>query len=260
MRSALIISRPIRPCAGAAAILIAAAASAAGPSYDSMRAAAVARCEAIDPSAYQSGLLMNPDGYRSFYVQSACFQDTAVQFRDEALCTKVRQRRSLFSSSWGYSRNRCAQLVREGVNADRVALEEIKRQYAAGGMTWVDFRVERNGNGRDFDIVPAFRGEYAHGYRLTFEIVPTDPGHAPALVHDDGYYVDRASNLRIYVRQVDIRQRLPEFALGRPYMVRATITLDVGFGGQAGYWSDAFIERIFAISERTRTMAKQVVF
>ena len=244
------------------AILLAAGAPAfaAGSSYDSLRAASVARCESIDRSAYQSGLLMNPEGYRSFYVQSECFQNAAVQFRDDTLCTKVRQRRSLFSSSWGYSSGRCAQLVGEGVNADRTALEDMKRQYLAGGMAWVDFRVERNGNGRDFDIIPTFQGEYAHGYRVTFEIVLPNPGRAPALVHADGYYVDRASNLRIYVRRADVRQRLPEFALGRTYVMRASMTLDVGFGGQSGYWSDAFIERTFALRERTRTMTKQVIF
>ena len=32
--------------------------------YDEMRSAAVMRCQAIDPAAYQTGLLFNPDGYR----------------------------------------------------------------------------------------------------------------------------------------------------------------------------------------------------
>src|SRR4029453_8074325 len=95
-------------------------------SYDELRSAAVKQCQAIDPAEYQSGLFFNPDGYRSYYVRSECFQRTAVQFRDEVLCAEVRQRVSLLSSSWGYSRTRCRELVAQGVAADRKTLEEIK--------------------------------------------------------------------------------------------------------------------------------------
>jgi len=242
-----------------ALVAFAIAASAAGPTYDQLRSAAIARCDAIDPSASQSGLLFNPDGYRSFYVQSECLQNAAIQFRDEALCSRVRRRWSLFSSSWGITSSRCLQLVRDGAAADRASLEEVKRRDAAGGMNWVDFRIERNGNGRDFVIIPTFRGEYASGYRLTFEIL-ADGDRAPALVHANGYFIDRASNLRLFVRQSEIRQQLPDFTLGRAYTVRASVLLDIGFGGQAGYWSDAFIERTFPARDRTRTMTKQVTF
>jgi len=46
-------------------------AAASGGSYDDMRSAAVKRCEAIDPSQYQTALFFNPDGYRSYYVRSS---------------------------------------------------------------------------------------------------------------------------------------------------------------------------------------------
>ena len=82
--------------------------------YTELRMAALKQCQAIDPADYQSGLFFNPDGYRSYYVRSECFQKTAVQFRDEALCAEVRQRVSLLSSSWGYSRTRCRELVAQG--------------------------------------------------------------------------------------------------------------------------------------------------
>jgi hypothetical protein len=224
-----------------------------------MRGAAVTRCRAIDPEQYQSGLAFNPDGYRSYYVRSECLQRTAVLFRDEPLCSEVKQRRTILWSSWAYSPERCRDLVKEGLDADRKTLEEMKRRYVQGGVTLRDFRVERNGNGRDFDIIPTFRGEYASGYRLTFEIL-ADGDRAPALVHANGYFIDRASNLRLFVRQSEIRQQLPDFTLGRAYTVRASVLLDIGFGGQAGYWSDAFIERTFPARDRTRTMTKQVTF
>ena len=51
--------------------------------YDELKAAALQRCSAIDPAAYQTGLLFNPDGYRSYYLRSQCMQQAAVEFRDE---------------------------------------------------------------------------------------------------------------------------------------------------------------------------------
>lgn len=228
--------------------------------YATARAAAVAECEAIDPAAYQSGLYFNPDGYRSYYERSACFQKAAVQFRDESLCTSVRQRRSVFASSWGYSPAQCQKLVSEGIAADFAALDAMRRKYAQGAVQLRTFRIERNGNGRDFDIIPAFSGSYAHGYRLTFEILAASSSGAPVLIHSSGYYLDGNANLRIYVPQADIRYRLPNFALGRPYQVRATAILDVGNGGQSGSWSDAFIERVFAIRSRSQTLTIETVF
>src|SRR5687767_10601249 len=89
------------------------------PAYDSARAAAIRTCEAIDANEYQTALTFNPDGYRSYYLRSECFQKTAVHFRDLTLCDRVRQRRALLSSSWGYSPGNCRKLVGRAVDADR---------------------------------------------------------------------------------------------------------------------------------------------
>ena len=233
---------------------------AVGATYAELRSAAVKQCQAIDPAEYQTGLMFNPEGYRSFYVRSECFQRAAVQFRDEALCAEVKRRFSLLSSSWGYSHAHCRELVTQGLAADEKALEEMKRQYKNGAVILRDFRVERNGNGRDFDVIPTFGGAYAHGYRLTFEIVRTDPGAAPILLHSSGYHVDGNSNLRVFIRQDEVRGRFPDFALEHPYTVRATLILDIGIGGSAGYWSDAFIERVFPIRERSHALTRDVRF
>jgi hypothetical protein len=227
--------------------------------YAESRAQAVKTCAAVDPSQSQSGLFFNPDGYRSFYLRSQCFQDAAVQFRDPTLCEQVKERRSWLSSSWGYSARRCRQLVTEGTTSDRAALQALKRGYAQGGIRLRDFRVERNGNGRDTDIIPAFTGTYAHGYTLTFEIAPNASG-APTTLHSSGYYLDEKSNLRIYIPQPTIKQRFAEFSLNRPYTVRATVTLDVGFGDQSGYWSPVFIEDVFPVRERSQSLTKQSTF
>ena len=226
--------------------------------YAEWHSKAVNACEVIDPSESQSGLIFNPDGYRSFYLRSKCFQEAAVTYRDPALCAQVRQRWSMFGSSWGYAPDRCRLLVAQGTVRDRAELLAMKKAYTAGGIKLRDFRVERNGNDRDIDIIPSFTGSYAHGYTLTFDIVP-DTG-AATLLHTSGYHLDATSNLNIYVRQADVKQRLPEFSLNRRYDVRATVTLDVGFGGQSGYWSPAFIESVFPTRERTHWIVKPVTF
>jgi hypothetical protein len=153
-------------------------ATACAASYDELRSAAVAGCRAIDPGEYQTGLLFNPDGYRSYYVRAECFQRTAIQFRDDALCAEVRRRFSLLFSSWGYSRARCGELVAEGAAADRATLEGIKRRYVEGGVVLRDVRVERNGNGRDFDVIPSFAGDYGHGHVVTLKVLPPEQGRS----------------------------------------------------------------------------------
>ena len=220
--------------------------------YDARRAAAKQRCEAIDPSEYQSGLFFNPDGYRSYFVQSECFQRAAVQFRDPALCDRVRRRWSLLSSSWGVSSSQCQKLVFNGVAADRAELEGERQRYLSHPILLQSFQIERNGNGRDFDVIPTFSAGNAHGYKLVFEIVGARG--EPILLHSDGYYVDANSKLNIYVRQADIRARFPEFQLNHTYKVRATAILSIGMGGEPGYWSDEFIDKVFPARERTQSL------
>ena len=247
-------------CAAVFGAVAHAAASGGSPDYTQRRASAIHACEAIDPDKYQTGLFLNPDGYRSFYLRSECFQQAAVMFRDDTLCTQVKQRHSLLSSSWGYSPSHCRDLVREGLDADLKELNAIKQLYVAGPLRMQAFRIERNGNGRDFDIIPTFTGAYAHGYQLTFDILDPDGKRPPVTLLSDGYYADPAAVMRLYVRQSDLRQRMPDLVLGRIYPVRATMTLSVGIGGPSGYWSDAFIDRIFPVRERSQSITQDVRF
>jgi hypothetical protein len=183
--------------------------SAAANQYDESKTAALKRCETIDPAAYQSGLMFNPDGYRSFYLRSQCFQQTAIEFRDPALCDRVRQRRALASSSWGYSREQCEKQLRAGIAADRKNLEAKKQEYLQGAIRLQTFRVVRNGNGRDYDIIPLFTGTQKNSYLLRFEIVEANSGKETVLLHSSGYYLDGNNDIRIYLPVAEIRQRWP---------------------------------------------------
>ena len=235
--------------------------SAANNDYMQQHAMAVSACEAIGAREYQSGLALNPDGYRSYYLRSQCDQKAAIKFRDTKLCAKVRQRRALFSSSWGYSKSNCKKLVEEGIAKDRDAIEQMKKEYAQGHVRLSDFRIERNGNGRDFDIIPEFSGTGAHGYKLVFEIIRDGSGLSPVLLKDSGFYLEGSTNnIRIYVPQQDIRKRFPVFSLDESWQVRATLVYSIGTGSYNGKWSNAFIESRFPESNRTQIMMKEVRF
>jgi hypothetical protein len=233
--------------------------SASDYDYSTLRQSAVAACDKIDLSKHETGLWMNPDGYRSFYVRSECLQNVAIQFRDQALCSQVRRRWSLYSS-WGISTAQCRKLVNEHVAADRTELEQLKQAYAANSAMHLDsLRVERYGNARgDYDFLPIFSGSYAHGYTITLEILP--PNQPAVLIHKDGYHIDSASNLRLFVRQADIRARFPDFQPNRIYQLRATVTLALPVGTMNGYWSDAFIEGIFPFRERSQSLTIEAEF
>ena len=226
--------------------------------YVQRKSMAVKQCETINPSESQSGLAFNPDGYRSYYVRSECFQKAAVEFRDSSFCNRVRRRWSLLWSGWGVSEAQCRKLVAEGMAADRIEIEAEKQRLIAGPLKLKTFRIVRNGNGRDFDILPEFTAGYPHGYTLRFEIIGV--GAEAVLIHSDGYYLDQNSNLRIFVRQSELRARLPELQLEHPYKIRATVTLSIGNGGASGYWSDEFLESIFPAHARSQSLTLESKF
>ena len=227
------------------------------PDYAAARAAAVKTCEAINPADYQSGLAFNPDGYRSYYVRSECLQKAAVHFRDATLCDSVRQRRALFSSSWGYSPGNCRKLVAQAVDADRKELEELRRQYLAGRMVLRDVTIQRNGNGRDYDVLPSFTGANGHGYTIAIEILTAAD---VTQIHSDGYFVDPRSALHLFIRQQDIKARLPAFEPGQSHRVRVVVTYSLPAGGGSRFMSDPFVERVFPLRERVQTIEREIRF
>jgi len=233
-------------------------APAAAQSYAELRADAVKKCEAVDPSEYQDGLAFNPDGMRSYYPRSACFQETATRFRDESLCALVKERWSLLWSSWAYSEKQCRKLVAEGEVKDREILDELRSRQLAKGVKLRDFSIERYGNRRDFVVVPALERGESHTYTLRVEILLPEGEIVPVTAITRQLWGNE--NMRIQVRQDDIRQRFFGFRLDYRYRVRATLVLDVGYGSGFGRWSDAEAERIFPTDARSQVLIKELTF
>jgi hypothetical protein len=228
------------------------------PTYEAARAAALKSCEAIDASAYRSGLAMNPDGYRSFYLRSECLQRTAVRFRDAVPCDRVVRRRALFSSSWGYSPQNCRTLVDRGIEEDRREIAELRQRFLSEAMVLRDVVVLRNGNGRDYDVKPVFAGASGTGYIITVEITAPDGRTIP--IHTNGYYADPRSELTLFIRREEIVARVPAFAPGAAYQVRVTTTYSLPAPSDARFMSDTFVEKTFPLRERQRTITRDVRF
>jgi hypothetical protein len=183
-----------------------------------------------------------------------------VEFRDDQLCAEVKERRSLVSSSWGYSSRQCRKLVAGGVADDRITIEAKKFQYQSGALCLRDFHTRRNGNGRDYDIIPASAGAQKDSLVLRFEITAGEGVSVTVPLNSSGYDLVARSNLRIFVRRDEIRNRLASFEAVRSYSVRATMTLDVDVGGRPGHSSDALIERVFPVQQRAQAVTKDIHF
>lgn len=216
------------------------------------RAAAIKNCQAIRSTDFQSGLWLNPEGYRSFYIRSECFQRAAEDFRDATLCDNVRERRDFFSSSWGYSKRNCLQLVRAKFEKDRASIEAEKTGYAQGPVRLTDFMIVANGNGKDFDIKPVFSAGYAHGYHLDVTLIDPQAHGKSALIHSLGYYLNGQDNILIYLPTKDIYERFPQLSLDRPYTVRVQLTCSAGSSDM----NEVFINDVWPDKERSQTLTK----
>jgi len=227
--------------------------------YQTLLDQALARCEAIDADSYQTGLSLNPDGYRSYFEKSACIQRAAIAFRAVPLCKQVKRRRALFSSSWGYSKANCLDLASEAEQKDRLELQALRQRYAAGPVKLIELRLEPNGNGRDFDFIPRFSDGFEHGYEL--EIWLIDENHQRHLIHTYGSYLrGSADNIRLYIPRTELLDRFPALRFSRPYVLETRLILSVGIGGPGGWLRDDILAEVFPESSRTQTLISTVEF
>lgn len=87
-------------------------------------------CESISSKAYETVLIGNSKNYQTFYFRSECYQKMAIQNRDEILCDKVEERKSIFFDGSAISQQACLEAVKKKMNQDfteRVRPETIHR-------------------------------------------------------------------------------------------------------------------------------------
>ena len=227
--------------------------------YQTLLDQALAKCEEISANSYQTGLSLNPDGYRSYFEKSACIQRAAIAFRAVPLCKQVKRRWALFSSSWGYSKTNCLELTSNAEQKDRLELQALQKRYVAGPVKLIELRLEPNGNGRDFDFIPRFADGFEHGYQL--EIWLIDENHQRHLILRHGSYLQgSADNIRLYLPRIDLLDRFPAFRSGRPYVLETKLILSVGIGGPGGWLRDDILEEAFPEPSRTQILISTVEF
>ena len=219
-------------------------------------ATAVNKCKTINPDEYRSGLAFNPDGYKSYYVRSKCFQHAAIDFRAPVLCSEVSQRLAFFSSTWGYSERNCRKLVKEKQAKDRIYIEEDKAKVANKFVRLNDFTVAVNSSGRVFILSPTFTSGHGHSYRLNITLIdPQDNTHS-ALIHSKGYHLDGKGKILIHLQSKEIRERFPKFTLNRPYTVEANLVLVTGSASM----NEKFINEVWPLEDRSQTITKNMTF
>jgi hypothetical protein len=225
----------------------------------SMLQQAVSRCELINPRASQSGLVFNPEGYRTYYERSACMQRAAIDFRERPLCNQVKRRYALFSSGWGYSRSNCRDLVDEGVAEDRAELEELRQNYSAGPVRLSSVIMERNGNGRDYDFIPRFADGYEAGYQMDFYL--TDESGTRHLILQHGSYLRGSSdNIRLFLQRQQLLSGFPTLESGVSYTMEVHLMLSIGIGGPRNWLRPSFVEEVFPEQTRTEVLTTRVSF
>ncbi len=133
----------------------------------------VAACAAIPASDYSTGMIFNPPGQATLFHRARCFQELAVEEHDASLCAEVRERKSWFFDGSAVSEPACRAAV-----AERIARTD--REFAARDFATLhrltSFRLQRNGNGRDFDLLVMTEGALYGLYEIDMSIA--SPGHA----------------------------------------------------------------------------------
>lgn len=182
----------------------------------------VAECEAIPDDAYQTGLLFNPAGRRTYFERSRCLQAVAVEWRDANLCARVKQRRSLFFSGYAISEKACRDDVAEQLASDRAAADTIRVEdiHRLG-----DVRFERNGNGSDFDVRIQTTGSHPGSYQIRIEVW-LDDASKPVVIDDYRQPLgSNGSSLSHFIQAQQVRDAFGNRSLDREVRVRITLEL-----------------------------------
>jgi len=221
--------------------------------YAARLSAAQLRCEAVPAMESHSGLLFNPKGYRSYYGRSACYQRLAVDFRQPEFCKMVWRRFSVFASSWGYSEENCISLFEQAALDDAESIAVIRDAYLRGPVRLIDAVLRKNGNRRDFDLLPAFTAGYASSYLLTFYIV-NNQGDKVQIAEQGFSLGEAAPEISLYIKQEDIISRLAGFDEHQQYEMLFELRLMLPLGRGGAVWPLQWVDSFWPETERVQRL------
>ncbi len=179
------------------------------------------KCESIPANAYETGLLFNPAGRRTYFQRSRCLQGVAIKWRDAQLCDRVRQRRSLFFSGDAISESACQEAVAEQLVDDRERAESVATE---GFHRVIGAHLERpHYLGGDFLFRIETEGSHPGSYQIRIDAL-----RASSASMIDDYRTPMGSNGHSLVRSIrphQISQALPDE--GMDHVVKFRITLEL---------------------------------
>lgn len=183
----------------------------------------VALCVAIPADAYETGLIFNPAGHRSYLKRSRCLQQFAVEWRAVALCEQVRTRRSLFFSGDAISAEACRRAVSEQLRKDQEQAQAIDPDTFHRLVDLAFSQPHYGGDGLMVQIKT--RGSHPGSYRIVIEAVL--PGATATKMLDD-YRQPLGTGPHELTRSIpgeQLRSVLGPLSRGQHLQVRATLTL-----------------------------------
>jgi len=223
--------------------------------YQEQLERALSNCEKTPAFKSRSGLFFNPQGYQAYWERSACYQKLAIKFRQSSYCKKVFQRYTIFSSSSGYSRQNCKQQVAEEREKDEAYLLSLKNKFARGPAILVDLDIIKNGNSKDYDVIPLFTSGYKSSYEMTFSLIDQ---HATRYDIDKTSFVlgEEKPKIRWFIPRKIFDDAMPGFDDTDQYIVESWLTASVPVGRANVTWDPRWVESVWPRKERSMLFSR----
>ncbi len=221
--------------------------------YRERLAAAKARCETIPARKSHTALWFNPEGYRSYYERSMCYQELALHFRQPQFCQRVRQRRSLFGSSWGYSEQQCGKLVRQAISQDAASIEKLRDIYIHNPVQLIGVKLRQDGNGRDLDVLPVFSAGARQAYRFSVFIVDAR-GQRHRLIEQAFSLGQAKPSIVLFVKRGKVMRAAPGFSPSAPKLWVFELELVLPAGRGQALWPPAWLENRWPRAQRVQAV------
>lgn len=188
--------------------------------------AQIESCEAIPNSDASTWLIFNPSDMQTMNHRSRCFQSLAIAERDVSLCQRVVEKKSFFLDGSGISPERCRERVARRKAKDR---QEFMQKDFTELHRLTTLTFQRNGNGRDFDLIIETVGEMAGKYQLIVYLTFPN-GRQITVLDDKTSYGTNTSKRYLLLRAAELSQKLydPDLQKNYPGLARLFWVRDEG--------------------------------
>lgn len=197
--------------------------------------AGVETCREMSHLSFQTWLIFNPRGRRTYYLRSECFQTMAVRNRDEELCREVVERKSPYFDGSAVSPEACREAVRKQRQADQ---EERARPETVRRVRKIT--ITRNAYGDAAQVRVLTDGTLRGRYRFSAALHDADGNFMGPLFSIEAHLGDPSpgGDLGATISRGDVRRIVgPHYRDGGRYLLTVSLELlqdDAGRLAQSG--------------------------